>query len=57
MINWILNKFPKREYPTKKIFKRKTYYRRVEINNAIRDLADEIVEIKKILNDKGDNNE
>ena len=57
MINWILDKFKRKDYPPKIPYNWKKYHRRVDINNALRDLADERVEIKKILNDKGDNNE
>ena len=57
MIKWILDRFERRDYPPKKPYPMwKKYYRRVDINNAIRDLAKEIKEIKKIIK-KGEDNE
>ena len=56
MIKWILDRFERRDYPPKIPYNWKKYHRRVEINNAIRDLAKEITEIKKIIK-KGEDNE
>ncbi len=50
MISWILNKFKRKDYPPKIPYNWKKYHRRVEINNAIRDLAKELQKIKEKLN-------